>query len=177
MAILDKTLAWAQRWSRMPTSAEMRRHMAVVAAEAKADHNRRGRAGRNVNDGEMTPLASPRKGRYKGATGPPRLPFGDRSGVIANFDVEVHQLPNGWELRQGYRDGARASAGGVFARLKRKLFVGGTRDVPFTQLAKWQEDGAGRNPRGRETLGISPTFRRRLGELNRDFLANFGRGS
>lgn len=101
--------------------------------------DRRGRA--------LTPLKSPRKGQYAGATGPPLAPFGEQSRSIALFFARITRKASGWTLSAGF-SGA-ISRGGA-------------------EVLGHHAAGAGRLP-VRDVFGVSPkTWSTVLG-LFRDF--------
>lgn len=67
--------------------------------------NRAGRlAGTDGRGRALTPLRSKRKGKYKGATGPPLAPFRDRSRVVTNFRATWRQQGTAWALEMGWAD-------------------------------------------------------------------------
>lgn len=130
-----------------------------VAAIVRAG-NRRARLGGIDKDGRsLTPLKSERTGKYRGASGPPLAPFGERSRIIANFYAIPRSAPGGgWEITAGWRnvlsDPPRGRGLSGFLRRTISRATGSGR-VPF--LA-YHFAGTPPMPR-RDCAGIDPTTR------------------
>jgi hypothetical protein len=95
-------------------SAALARHLAIATgrgsgafmqrlATAVTDDNREARL-RGVDrlGRPLAPLRSARKGKYRGATGPPLAPFGASSQVVTRFKVATSITSNGGRLRAGW---------------------------------------------------------------------------
>jgi hypothetical protein len=96
-------------------SAALARHLAIARgqgsgalmaklAAAVTEDNREARLrGVDRYGRPLAPLRTPRKGRYKGATGPPLAPFRESSDVVARFRVATSITADGGRLRAGWQ--------------------------------------------------------------------------
>lgn len=104
-------------------------------AQAVEDGNRRDRlAGVDRFGRRLTSLRSPRKGEYRGKTGPPLAPSGASSRVVTNFRADARRRGGQWRIIAGW------------------VGILSDRGVPFLGF---HLVGAGRNPI-RDIAGISP---------------------
>lgn len=130
-----------------------------VAAIVRAGNRRARLAGTDKDGRPMAPLRSKRTGKYKGASGPPLAPFGERSRIVANFYADESVAPGGgWEIRAGWRNVlSDPPRGRGFRGLVRRTFgrAFNTGRVPF--LA-YHFAGTPPLPR-RDAAGIDPKTR------------------
>jgi hypothetical protein len=130
-----------------------------IAAIVRAGNRRARLAGTDKDGRPMAPLRSARKGKYRGASGPPLAPFGDKSRIIANFYAEESvSAGGGFEIRAGWRNVLSDPPRGRGARgwINRKISrVTGRGRVPF--LA-YHFAGTPPMPK-RDAAGIDPKTR------------------
>lgn len=141
--------------------------LAARLSQAIVDGNRRDRlAGVDRNGVPLVPLLSKRRGRYKGATGPPLAPFRERSRVITKFECRISRKWGfgNFQLSAGWRDvlSDPPKGGSVFARFVRRVSRG-KGGIPFLPF---HFEGSGRLPK-RDLAGISPKTEAELAEIVR----------